>query len=548
MVRIHYWQPVVVLFIGGLIAFNLLAQDQVIPIRNWPAPLYWQPPLSEEEKAAKAAEPEPRLAGPITPPLVFVGLTPCRVMETRVGQGQTGAFGPPTMSGGSSRTVPIPTHPTCAVPGTAKAYSFNVTVVPQGPLGFLTIWPTGSAQPLVSTLNAPDGNVTANAAIVPAGTSGSVNIYVTNTTDVIVDINGYYMPPSALALAAGTAAAPSLNFATANAGIYAPSAGAIAISTGGLNRMTVRSDGDLDLTGNIRKNGALFMHNQGTQNAALGYTALDSQGGTGGYSVAVGYEALTSQTSSYSNVGVGHWAGRLLTGSYNVAVGTNALETLTAGTENVAIGQQAMDGATSGDNNTAIGGHALNSLTGGDYNIALGPYAGTNITTGSYNIAIGNNGVAAESNTTRIGSSNQTRTFISGIRGVLPGGTSTQWVVIDENGQLGSSTSSRRFKQDIQDLGDTTETIMGLHPVRFRYKAHGPNGPEQYGLVAEEVAEIAPELVGRDKDGEIDSVFYDKVYAMLLNEVQKQHRVIASQNDLIRRLESRLAEVESRVK
>jgi hypothetical protein len=548
MVRIHYWQPVVVLFIGGLIAFNLLAQDQVIPIRNWPAPLYWQPPLSEEEKAAKAAEPEPRLAGPITPPLVFVGLTPCRVMDTRVGQGQVGNFGPPTMSAGSSRTVPIPTHPTCAVPGTAQAYSFNVTVVPQGPLGFLTIWPTGSAQPLVSTLNAPDGNVTANAAIVPAGTSGSVNIYVTNTTDVIVDINGYYMPPSALALAAGTAAAPSLNFATANAGIYAPSAGAIAISTGGLNRMTVRSDGDLDLTGNIRKNGALFMHNQGTQNAALGYTALDSQGGTGGYSVAVGYEALTSQTSSYSNVGVGHWAGRLLTGSYNVAVGTNALETLTAGTENVAIGQQAMDGATSGDNNTAIGGHALNSLTGGDYNIALGPYAGTNITTGSYNIAIGNNGVAAESNTTRIGSSNQTRTFISGIRGVLPGGTSTQWVVIDENGQLGSSTSSRRFKQDIQDLGDTTETIMGLHPVRFRYKAHGPNGPEQYGLVAEEVAEIAPELVGRDKDGEIDSVFYDKVYAMLLNEVQKQHRVIASQNDLIRRLESRLAEVESRVK
>jgi hypothetical protein len=114
-------------------------------------------------------------------------------------------------------------------------------------------------------------------------------------------------------------------------------------------------------------------------------------------------------------------------------------------------------------------------------------------------------------------------------------------VLIDSAGQLGTVSSSRRVKRDIRNMGDTTEIVMGLHPVRFRYKAHGPDEPQQYGLVAEEVAEVAPELVARDKDGQIEAVFYDKVNAMLLNEVQKQHRLISQ-------LESRLAEIESRAK
>ena len=102
-------------------------------------------------------------------------------------------------------------------------------------------------------------------------------------------------------------------------------------------------------------------------------------------------------------------------------------------------------------------------------------------------------------------------------------------MVIDSAGQLGTVSSSRTLKQDIHDMGDTTETLMRLHPVRFRYKVHGANGPEQYGLVAEEVAQVAPDLVATNKDGEIETVFYDKVNAMLLNEVQKQHRLIATQ-------------------
>jgi hypothetical protein len=123
--------------------------------------------------------------------LLFVPVTPCRVIDTRSGQGTTGSFGPPVMSAGTSRSFPIP-QGRCNIPSTAKAYSVNTTVVPSGNLGYLTMWPTGQSQPLVSTLNAPKGGIVANAAIVPAGTSGSISAYVTDQTELIVDISGYY--------------------------------------------------------------------------------------------------------------------------------------------------------------------------------------------------------------------------------------------------------------------------------------------------------------------------------------------------------------------
>jgi glucose/arabinose dehydrogenase len=126
-----------------------------------------------------------------TLPLRFIPVAPCRIMDTR-GSGFTGAFGPPFISGNTIRTVPISSS-SCGIPSTAKAYSLNATVVPHGSLGYLTLWPAGTAQPLVSTLNALDGQVTANAAIVPAGASGSINGYVSNETDLILDINGYFV-------------------------------------------------------------------------------------------------------------------------------------------------------------------------------------------------------------------------------------------------------------------------------------------------------------------------------------------------------------------
>ena len=124
----------------------------------------------------------------LTTGLLFVPVTPCRVADTR---NPTGPFGGPIMTGGSTRSFAIPAGP-CSIPSTALAYSLNVTVVPSGPLGYLSIWPTGAAQPLVSTMNS-DGRFKANAATVPAGTSGAVNVYVTDTTQVVLDIDGYYV-------------------------------------------------------------------------------------------------------------------------------------------------------------------------------------------------------------------------------------------------------------------------------------------------------------------------------------------------------------------
>jgi hypothetical protein len=124
--------------------------------------------------------------------LVFYPVTPCRVMDTR---NPTGPLGGPILDAGSTRTVPLLSS-TCGLPGTAAAYSLNMTVVPTGALGFLTTWPAGSAQPLVSTLNDPTGTIVANAAIVPAGTGGSINVFVTDQTDLIIDVNGYFAPPA----------------------------------------------------------------------------------------------------------------------------------------------------------------------------------------------------------------------------------------------------------------------------------------------------------------------------------------------------------------
>ena len=127
------------------------------------------------------------IAGASSDPLQFVPVTPCRVADTR---NPPGPFGGPPIGGGTSRDFIIP-NSACGIPPTAAAYSLNITVVPGGPLGYLTVWPTGQDQPKVSTLNS-DGRVKANAAIVPAGTGGAIRLFVTNTTNVILDINGYF--------------------------------------------------------------------------------------------------------------------------------------------------------------------------------------------------------------------------------------------------------------------------------------------------------------------------------------------------------------------
>jgi len=160
-----------------------IAQTDVL---NWPAPLYWADDLGLKSEGVRQAA--------ITGQLPLVGVTPCRVMDTRPEYAQFGfggAFGAPAIVGNIAREVPIPLS-SCGIPVNARAYSLNFTVVPIGPLQYLTAWPTGQARPNVSTLNSPEGKLVANAALVPAGLNGSISVFVTETAHVIIDINGYY--------------------------------------------------------------------------------------------------------------------------------------------------------------------------------------------------------------------------------------------------------------------------------------------------------------------------------------------------------------------
>src|SRR5262249_7687113 len=161
----------------------------------------------------------------------------------------------------------------------------------------------------------------------------------------------------------------------------------------------------------------------------------------------------------------------------------------------------------------------------GSTNIALGPGAGQNLTTGDRNIDIGNDGVAGEQATIRIGTDvEQTKTFIAGINGAAVTGTS---VFVTNGGQLGTAVSSRRFKEEVQPMNKTSEALFGLDPVTFRYKKDiDPAGIPQFGLVAEDVAKVNPDLVVRDKEGKPYTVRYEAVNAMLLNEFLKEHRTV----------------------
>ncbi|MBL8178182.1 MAG: hypothetical protein JNK48_26140 [Bryobacterales bacterium] len=167
---------------------------QSIELINWPAPLYWTGESNAEPgKAAREAA--------ITGPLPLVGITPCRVVDTRPEYGPfgfSGLFGAPILAGNQTRDIPIP-QGRCGVPGTARAYSLNITVVPAGTLQYLTVWPAGSARPNVSTLNSFDGKVVANAAVVPAGPNGVISVFATEATHVIIDINGYYLDLASVA-------------------------------------------------------------------------------------------------------------------------------------------------------------------------------------------------------------------------------------------------------------------------------------------------------------------------------------------------------------
>ena len=285
---------------------------------------------------------------------------------------------------------------------------------------------------------------------------------------------------------------------------------------------------------------ALLHNTSGGDNTATGYGALYSNT-TASHNTATGNQALYSNTTGAHNTASGDAAlYSNTTGSFNTATGYQALLHNATGSYNTASGEAALLNNTTGYNNMANGFLALQSNTTGNNNIALGPGAGINLTTGDENIDIGNPGVAGESATIRIGFSLQTATFIAGIAGQTVGAGGTTCYV-DNDGKLGVFLSARRFKTDIADMGAASEALLALRPVTFHYTPElDKTGTPQFGLVAEEVAKVNPDLVTHDAKGDLYTVRYEAVNAMLLNEFLKEHRKNEEQEATIAQQKKRI--------
>jgi hypothetical protein len=319
------------------------------------------------------------------------------------------------------------------------------------------------------------------------------------------------------------------------------------------------SDGTFNTAGG---EGALF-GNTGAFNTAFGYhalslnaenynTALGAEAlnvNTGNYNTAIGFRALHATdlfshfNSGESNTAVG--AQTLFnntTGGSNIATGVNALFNNTTGDSNTATGVNALFATSTGARNTALGFEALLNNTGAQ-NIAVGHGAGAALTTGNKNIYLGHPGVASESRTMRLGNV-QTQTFIAGVATTaLPSGVP---VLIKANGKLGMQPSSARYKRDIETMGARSEGVLKLRPVTFAYK-DDEQGGRQYGLIAEEVATVYPELVTHTATGEVQAVRYQELIPMLVNELQRQQHAMERQQHVTEHLQRDLAELRSLV-
>jgi hypothetical protein len=285
--------------------------------------------------------------------------------------------------------------------------------------------------------------------------------------------------------------------------------------------------------------GRLNSVEQGLEEVAAELAAItDDNFFIGAFSTALGNDALLSEAALF-----------------NTAVGSNALKALSSADQgNTAIGADALAQLTFLNDpdlpvprigNTAVGWQAL-LFSQGSRNIALGARAGFGLSDGDENIYIGNEGESEEDLSIHIGT-DQERTFIAGIAGAnVADGVS---VLVSSSGQLGTVLSSRRYKQDIQPLGELSRDLLRLRPVTFRYKEPDAKGkhPMQYGLIAEEVAEVYPDLVAYAKDGRPQTVKYHKLNSLLLNELQKQHQQIRQQEEVITKLVARLDRLEAKL-
>jgi hypothetical protein len=313
---------------------------------------------------------------------------------------------------------------------------------------------------------------------------------------------------------------------------------------------------------------SLFSVTTGSFNTAVGAGALDLNTAdsntatgaaallfntTGAENTANGTAALEFNDVGFQNTATGAFA--LFTntvGLANTASGASALFSNTGGQGNTATGVEALSSNTTANFNTANGNSALSSNTTGGSNTAIGSTALANNTTGSGNIGLGNNAganVITATDVTCIGNVGKDVTdscFISRIRGVQTQNANAIPVLIDSDGQLGTLSSSRRFKKEIKAMDKASEAILALEPVTFHYKSDNTSTP-QFGLIAEEVAEVNPDLVVRDADGKIYTVRYEAVNAMLLNEFLEEHLRVEQLEKQVKALTAGLQKVSAQL-
>ncbi|MGE0460188.1 MAG: tail fiber domain-containing protein [Vicinamibacterales bacterium] len=441
-----------------------------------------------------------------TPMHVSVRLNPATLSGTWSDSGGLSgpfAFGPSSPAGGSPR--PVSGLGLGAI-DTAQVQRRVSGACPEGQ-AVRTVNQDGTVvcQAVVGTGGGTITGVTAGAGLTGGGTSGTVPLAVS-----------FGGPGAAMSAARSdhthaVGAAPLNNLAI---GVDAMPA-----STGAGNTAVGRS--------------SLYGNTSGANNTAVGVASLNSNT-AGSENTAIGRSSLFNTQNPY--------------GSGNTAVGYASMFANVSGSGNTAVGHSSLAMSTTGLNNTAIGAGTLSSLTTGRGNIAIGDNVGNGITGGVDNIRIGNHLPFDESRTIRLGGPGQFYTFIAGIREATTGNNDAVAVVIDSAGQLGTVSSSARFKEAVADLGDVAAALQRLRPVRFRYRQPFADGskPVQYGLIAEEVEAVLPALVAYDDEGQPASVKYHVLPALLLAEVQRLERERAAQHAEIASLREELARLRAR--
>lgn len=301
----------------------------------------------------------------------------------------------------------------------------------------------------------------------------------------------------------------------------------------GVNALTSNTSGDSNTATGVN---ALRTNSTGNNNTALGQDALFNND-TGGSNTGIGRAALSSNTTGIENTATGDSAlSTSTTGDRNVAVGTIALASNTVGSFNVAAGFNVLGDNKSGRSNVGVGNLALSGNVAGNNNTAIGALAGIN-STGDFNVYVGAGmiGVAGENSTTRI-------------RNIYASAASGRAVYINSDNKIGTLSSSRRYKDEIKPMDKLSETLFALNPVTFRYKKEVDSGRVlSFGLIAEDVAEVSPELVTRDERGNPQTVRYEAVNAMLLNEFLKEHKAFVEEQGKVREQGATIARLEQQI-